>query len=81
MSNQLIIDDLDKLKERLGNERYVEKVLLFSELDILCNWESIKADPYNNRPDIETPEEYIKEAKANRVTAGGYRVIITEPIE
>jgi hypothetical protein len=44
------------------------------------NWETIKKDPYNNRPDIEDVEEYIAEARKGNVTAGGVLVVITSKI-
>lgn len=43
-------------------------------------WKILKADPYNNRPDIETVNEYINEVKAGRVTAGGVKIILNEKL-
>jgi len=52
--------------------------LFLSEKQIVSNWESIKADPHNNRPDIRTPERYIIEARAGKVKAGGALVVVQD---
>ena len=54
--------------------------LFLSPEMIRNNWEAIKKDPYNNRPDIKDAEEYIVEASNGRVTAGGVPIIIVNKL-
>lgn len=73
LMKQNIIDALEILKKYKTND----SLLKISESMVYKNWEAIKSDPYNNRPDIETPDDYISECKKGNVTAGGVKVVIT----
>ncbi|WP_295442018.1 hypothetical protein [uncultured Thiodictyon sp.] len=53
--------------------------LIFSSSQIRYAWaDGLPDDPLNNRPDITTPDEYIAEARAGRVTFGGIPVAIVD---
>ena len=54
--------------------------LVLSPKFISNNWDSIKNDEYNNRPDIKSPEEFIAECKRSKVTVGGVQIIIQEEL-
>lgn len=64
--------------KRSHNGKIIEpnRYIILSSAFIKNNWKSIKEDLFNNQPDIDSPEEYIKAAKAGKVTAGGAKVII-----
>jgi len=53
---------------------------IFSSRFVINNWNLILTDPFNNRPDIKSPEEYITEAKAGNVTIGGLKVIVQDEL-
>jgi len=72
--------NIDELNEQLKKARRYNPVIVFSEHGVHANWEHVKSDCFNNRPDIDTPEEYVAEARAGLVTYGGAKVIISETL-
>ncbi len=50
--------------------------LFMSENQIRDNWETLRQDPDNPRPDIHDPEEWIARAKAGELVVLGARVAI-----
>ena len=58
-----------------------DTVIVMNPESIRLNWDQIKNDPYNNRPDIKTPDEYIEQIKLGLVHSGGVKVILSEPME
>lgn len=54
-------------------------VLIMSSKQIRANWDRIKADPDNPRPDLDC-EEWIAEAKTEKMVALGAKVIVQDSL-